>query len=168
MNCLMRLIAFEVIERRLPGSTPYDDAETYEPTIGSPSRPSTDVALARLALATVAVPARDDRRRAFVAATALLAARPTEAQAAISHILAADLGAGPLTWLLTVVREGTRDGELSDDLAAQLILLARSNLLSVRVLAADILATAGRPIPAPPATAAHPALLQGLADALRE
>ncbi|MCH6165155.1 AAA family ATPase [Pseudonocardia alaniniphila] len=161
-------IAFEVIEQRLPGSTPYDNTETYEPTIASPSRSSTDIGLTRLALATLAMPARDDRRRALVAATALLAARPTEAQAAISHVLTADLGAGPLTWLLTVVREGTRDGELADDLATQLTLLARSDPLSVRALAADILANAGRPIPTPPATAAHPALRLALADTPRE
>ena len=160
--------ALEVIEHRLPGSTPYDNAETYKPTTASPSRSSTDVTLTRLALATLAMPARDDRRRALVTATALLAARPAEAQAAISHVLAADLGAGPLTWLLTVVREGTRDGELTDDLAAQLMLLARSDLLSVRALAAEILANAGRPIPAPPAMATHPSLQLALADALRE
>ena len=160
--------AFQVIEHGLPGRTYYDDAETYEPTIAPASQSSTNAALARLALATLAMPARDDRRRALVAATVLLAARRVMAQTAAAHVLAAGLGAGPLTWLLTVLRDGLRGSELADDLADQLADLARSDLLSVRALAAEILSNTGRQSPAPPGTAAHPAHTRAVADALAE
>ena len=160
--------AFQVIEHRLPGSAYYDDAETYEPTTAHAAQSSTDVALAHLALATLAMPTRDDRRCALVAGTVLLAARPVTAQAAAVYVLAADLGAGPLTWLLTVLLDGPRGGELAEDLADRLADLARSDLLSVRALAAEILSNAGRQAPTPPATAAHPALTRAVADALAE
>jgi len=160
--------AFQVIAHRLPGSTPYDDAETCEPATAPATRSTTDVALARLALAVVAMPTRADRRRALVAASVLFAARPAVAQTAIAHVLGADLGAGPLTWLLAVVRDGLRDASLTDNLAAQLTVLARSDLLSVRALAAEILERAGRPVPAPPASEAHPILQRSVAEALAE
>jgi hypothetical protein len=114
------------------------------------------------------MPERADRRRALVAATVLLAARPMVAQAAAARVLTADLGSGPLTWLVTVLRDGLRGAVMADDLADQLTDLARSDLLSVRVLAADILSSAGRQVPDPPATAAHPAITRALADALAE
>src|SRR5690606_35135802 len=74
--------AYEVIAYRLPGIAPLG-SETYEPTVGPVPQSSIDVALSRLALATLAMPDRADRRRALLAATVLLAARPTEAQAAV-------------------------------------------------------------------------------------
>ena len=98
----------------------------------------------------------------------LLAARPVLAQTAIVQVLGADLGAGPLTWLLTVLREGIVGRDLCDDLAAQLTNLAHNELLSVRALAAQILADTGHPVPAPPATPAHPVLQRAVADALVE
>jgi hypothetical protein len=159
--------AFQVIEHRLPGRTNYENG-AYEPTADAASQSTTDLALADLALAALAMPARDDRRRALVATTALLAARSAAAQTAAAHVLAADLGAGPLTWLLTVLRDGLRDGDLSDDLADQLASLARGDLLSVRAVAAGILSNAGRQAPSPPGTAAHPALARAVADALAE
>jgi hypothetical protein len=159
--------AFQVIEHRLPGTTPYDD-ESYEPTTTRTARSDTDDALAHLALATIAMPSRDDRRRALVAATVLIAARPAVGQAAAARVLAADLGAGPLTWLLTVVRECSGDGHLTDEIAGELTALSQSDLLSVRTSAAEILASSGRRVPSPPATAAHPALQHGVADALKK
>ncbi len=158
--------AFDVIEYRLPGTTPYDDAESYEPTTAPDCRATTDVALARFALATVAMPARADRRRALVAATVLLAARPVVARAAVMEVLDAGLGAGPLTWLLAVVHDGIGDSGVPDNLAARLTQLTRSELLSVRALAAEVLTKARRPVPAPPATAAHPLLERAVADDL--
>ena len=160
--------AFQVIEHRLPGNTPYDNSEKYLPTTTSASESTTNVALARLAMATLAMPARADRRRALVAATVLLAARPVLAQTAIVQVLGADLGAGPLTWLLTVLREGIVGRDLRDDLATQLTNLAHNDLLSVRALAAQILADTGHPVPAPPATPAHPVLQRAVTDALAE
>jgi len=159
--------AFTVIEYRLPG-TVHLGSEVYEPTTDPAAQDSIDLGLGGLALATLAMPERADRRRALVAGTVLLAARPTVAQAAAARLLAADLGAGPLTWLLTVLRDGLRGGELADDLADQLADLAGSDLLSLRVLAADLLSNAGRQAPDPPATAAHPTITRALADALAE
>jgi hypothetical protein len=159
--------AFGVIAHRLPG-TAHLGAGVYEPTTGPASRGDIDFALTRLALAILAMPERADRRRALVATTVLLAARPAEAQAAASRVLAADLGAGPLTWFLSILRDGVRGRELTDDLAARLTALARSDLLSVRVTAADILGITGHPVPDPPGTAAHAALSSAVADALTE
>jgi len=154
--------AFAVIAHRLPGTADIGPG-TYEPTTGPVVQCNIDIALSRLALATLAMPERADRRRTLVAATVMLAARPAEAQAAAARVLAADLGAGPLTWLLRVLSDGLRDAPLADDLAAQLVTLARSDLLSVRVEAANVLAAAGLPVPDPPATLAHPALACAIA-----
>lgn len=159
--------AFTVIAYRLPG-TVHIGSEVYEPTTDPAAQDRIDTGLGRLALATLAMPERADRRRALVAATVLLAARATVAQAAAARVLTADLSAGPLTWLLTVLRDGLRGAGLADDLADRLTDLAQSDLLSVRVLAADILSGAGRQVPGPPATAAHPAVTRALAEALAE
>lgn len=158
--------AFSVIAYRLPGSAKILH-DAYSPATESATRQDIDTALSRLTLATLAMPDRADRRRALVAATVLLTARPAEAQAAAARVLAADLGAGPLTWLLTALRERLKGTPITDDLAGQLASLARSDLLSVRAEAAIILSMAGRPVPSPPATPAHPALVRAATEDLQ-
>lgn len=159
--------AMDVIAYRVPGFVHVDsnvcDADAPPATVGS-----IDVALSMLAMATLALPNRADRRGALVATTILLAARPVVAQLAAARVLAADLGAGPLTWLLCVLRDCLRGSHLVDVLANRLSVLATCDLLSVRVLAAEVLRAAGRHVPDPPATAAHPALSSAVARALTQ
>ncbi|MFI1400480.1 hypothetical protein [Streptomyces sp. NPDC020681] len=105
-----------------------------------------------------------DKRRALIAATVLLAGRPSQAQAALAHVLSFDLGAGPLTWLLTVLNSHLPDGPIDGALVEQLIALCRSDMLSVRAEASAILTRAGRQPPPPPATVAHPTLARAMTE----
>jgi hypothetical protein len=155
--------AFDVVEYRLPGTRHYIERGSYVPSPGQPSRDAMDTALARLAAATLAMPLRDDRRRALVVLTVLLATRPMQAQAAAVRLLSANIGSGPLTWVLVVLRDGI-DGDISPDLARVLTDLAQSDWLSVRALAGEILTSSGRPAPAPPATEPELAMTRALAD----
>lgn len=125
-----------------------------------------DTALCRLALATLALPERGDKRRALITATVLLACRPGQAQAAVAHALSYDLGAGPLTWLLTVLNSHLPDGPLDAALVGQLKTLCGSDLLSVRVEASAVLTRAGHQPPSLAATAAHPTLAHAVRAAL--
>lgn len=152
--------AFEVIAHRLPGDTELGFS-AYRATPQPASQEEVDLALARLALSTLALPERGDRRRALVAAT-VLAVRPDHLQSAAARALAESIGVGPLTWLLTVLRNLLRTTTLNDPLVDQLTHLASSDLLSVRVAAAGNLADAGRMPPPPPATPAHPLVRHGV------
>ncbi|WP_158715013.1 ATP-binding protein [Kitasatospora phosalacinea] len=154
--------AFSVIAHRLPGKIDLG-AGVYQPPQKPTEQHDIDAALSRLSLATFATPERPDRRRGLLAASVLLTARPTAAQAAIARVLAADIGAGPLGWLLTVLHDGLPESELDTDLVGQVTALARSTMLSVRAEAARVLAAAGCPVPDPPATPAHPFLIHALA-----
>ncbi|PQP14015.1 hypothetical protein C5613_41520 [Rhodococcus opacus] len=148
--------ACEVIEHRLPGRMDLG-VGAYQAPLRPATQEEVDHALGLLALSTLALPERGDRRQALVAAT-VLAARPDHLQSAATLVLAADIGAGPLTWLLTTLCGLLRTPTLTDALRDQLITMARSDVLSVRVVAADILAGLGGEPPAPPATPAHPLL----------
>ncbi|RJQ92768.1 ATP-binding protein [Amycolatopsis panacis] len=157
--------AMATIAYRVPG-TVNGESEVYDPEAPLATGGEVDVALSRLILATITLPDRADRRRALVATTVLLACRPVPAQTAAAHVLTADLGAGPLTWLLSVLRDGLHGRKLLDVLVQQLSRLARCDLLSVRVLAGEILEAAGHHVPNPPATTAHPTLSNALAKNL--
>lgn len=154
--------AYEVIAHRLPGRAHLDHG-AYLPVPEQTTQHGIDTALCRLALATLALPERGDKRRALIAATVLLAGRPGPAQAALSHVLSFSLGAGPLTWLLTVLHSHLPDGPLDAALLDQLVTLCGSDMLSVRAEASAVLARAGHQPPSPPATAAHPALVRAVA-----
>ncbi|AZM58146.1 MULTISPECIES: ATP-binding protein [unclassified Streptomyces] len=157
--------AYDVIAHRLPGDARLGDG-AYHPVPEPATQHDIDTALCRLAVATIALPERDDKRRALLAATVLLAARPRQAQAALAHILSFDLGAGPMTWLLTVLHSHLPDGPLDPALHEQLAALCTSDMLSVRVEASAVLTSAGYQPPSPPATAAHPTLAQTIAAQL--
>ncbi|MFJ3278997.1 AAA family ATPase [Streptomyces halstedii] len=154
--------AYEVIAHRLPGRAHLNHG-AYLPVPEQTTQHGIDTALCRLALATLALPERGDKRRALIAATVLLAGRPGPAQAALSHVLSFSLGAGPLTWLLTVLHSHLPDGPLDAALLDQLVTLCGSDMLSVRAEASAVLARAGHQPPSPPATAAHPALVRAVA-----
>ncbi|MGA5444312.1 AAA family ATPase [Streptomyces griseoincarnatus] len=158
--------AYDVIAHRLPGDARLGDG-VYHPVPEPATQHDIDTALCRLAVATISLPERGDKRRALLAATVLLAARPRQAQAALAHVLSFGLGAGPLTWLLTVLHSHLPDGPLDAALHDQLVALCTSNMLSVRVEASAVLTSAGHQPPSPPATAAHPTLAQSIAAQLR-
>lgn len=157
--------AYGVIAHRLPGDARLGSG-AYHPVPEPTTQHAIDTALCRLAVATIALPERGDKRRALLAATALLAARPRQAQAALAHVLSFDLGAGPLTWLLTVLHSHLPDGPLDAALHEQLVALCTSDMLSVRVEASAVLTRAGHQPPSPPATAAHPTLAHTIAAQL--
>ncbi|MFJ4648310.1 hypothetical protein ACIP6Q_32960 [Streptomyces bobili] len=157
--------AYEVIAHRLPGDARLGDG-AYHPVPEPATQNDIDTALCRLALATIALPERGDKRRALLAATVLLAGRPRQAQAALAHVLSFGLGAGPLTWLLTVLHSHLPDGPLDAALHERLVALCTSDMLSVRVEASAVLTGAGHQPPSPPATAAHPTLAHTIAAQL--
>lgn len=158
--------AFEVIAHRLPGDARLGHG-AYCPVPAIVTQDEIDIALCRLALATVALPERGDKRRALIAATVLLASRPDHAQLALAHVLSFDLGAGPLTWLLSILKSRLPAGPLTAALAKELVVLSGSEMLSVRVEASSILVKAGHRPVAPPATAAHPTLVSAVTAFLR-
>ncbi|MEV2248765.1 AAA family ATPase [Streptomyces sp. NPDC049970] len=156
--------AYEVITHRLPGDARLGDG-AYRPSPALATQHDIDTALCTLALATLALPERGDKRRALIAATVLLASRPSQAQTALAHVLSFSLGAGPLTWLLSVLRDHLPPGPLDAALHEQLVVLCSSGMLSVRAGAAEILTRAGHEPPSPPATQAHPTLARAIAAA---
>ncbi|KOX42417.1 AAA family ATPase [Streptomyces sp. NRRL F-7442] len=165
--------AHDVIAHRLPGDAGLGHGAYHpqpEPEPEPEPEPATqhdiDTALCRLALATVALPDRGDKRRALIAATVLLASRAAQAQAAFAYVLSFDLGAGPLTWLLTVLHSQLPEGPLDAALREQLEALCGTGMLSVRAEASAVLTRAGYRPPSPPATAAHQTLARTISAAL--
>ncbi|WP_423834346.1 AAA family ATPase [Streptomyces manipurensis] len=153
--------AYEVIAHRLPGDARLDDG-VYQPSPEPTAQQNIDTALCTLALATLALPERGDKRRALIAATVLLASRPGQAQTAIANVLSFSLGAGPLTWLLSVLCDHLPPDPLDAALLDRLVALCTSDMLSVRAEAAAILTRAGHQPPPPPATPAHPTLTRAV------
>jgi hypothetical protein len=159
--------AFAVISNRLPG-----DADrfghTYRPTATPHLAEMLAVAMATLAVATVAQPMRADLRQALLASTLLLTCRPDVGQAAVAHVLAADLDSGRATWLLDVVRTCLREGDLTDDLAAVATQLAATDFLSVRAAATSVLTAHDRPVPELPASEPAPSVRAAFNDLMDE
>jgi hypothetical protein len=120
--------------------------------------------MSKLTLATIAQPMRADLRQTLVAAALLVTCRPRTAQAALVHILRAGLDAGRITWLLDVVRTCLPIGKLIEEMADVLVQLARSDWLSVRALADEILDAHGRPVPPPPPTEPDPKVRAAFQD----
>ncbi|MET9509404.1 hypothetical protein ABZX62_13115 [Streptomyces flavidovirens] len=150
-----------------PTACPATPASVTTPTSRARPRPhsTTSTPLCTLALATLALPERGDKRRALIATTVLLASSPSQAQTALAHVLSFSLGAGPLTWLLSVIREHLPPGPLETALHEQLVVLCSSDMLSVRAGTAEIVTRAGHQPPSPPATPAHPTLARAIASA---
>ncbi|MFC0112618.1 AAA family ATPase [Kibdelosporangium aridum] len=159
--------AFPIIQHRLPGVAERA-GHTYRPTATPDSQEALEVAMATLALATISQPMRADLRQTLVAAALLVTCRPRIGQAALVHILRAGLDAGRTTWLLDVVRAYLPIDELIDEMAEALAQLARTDWLSVRVLAGQILDAHGRSVPYPPATEPAPKVRAAFHDLMGE
>ncbi|WP_433789743.1 ATP-binding protein [Actinoplanes sp. CA-252034] len=158
--------ALSVIARRLPGAAERG-AHTYRPTV-EPDGEAVDEALAALALATIVQPLRADLRQSLLAAALLLTCRPKCAQTVLARIFRRGLDAGRTTWLLEVISACLPGGELTEELAAELAILARTDWLSVRSLAAAISQRHGRVVPDPPATEPAPQLRVAFRELLGE
>lgn len=157
--------AHAIISRRLPG-TAHTGGHTYRPTPFPDSPADLNLAMAILALSTIAQPTRDQIRVALVATGFLLTLRPAIAQKAIAALLQSGLDAGRITWLLEAIRTHVPSGALVDDLANELTELAKSHWLSVRHHAGQILLEHGRPVPDPPATEPTPQVRAAIHAAL--
>ncbi|MFJ8955269.1 AAA family ATPase [Streptomyces sp. NPDC102381] len=157
--------AYEVITHRLPGNAHLEHS-AYHPVPEPATQHDIDTALCRLALAALALPERGDKRRALVSAVVLLTSRPAQAQDALAHVLSFDLGAGPLTWLLTVLHSYLPDAPLAISLRERLEDLCHSTMLSVRAEASAILTRSGHQPPSPVATSAHATLIRAISAAV--
>jgi hypothetical protein len=158
---------FSVIQHRLPGIAERA-GHTYQPTVTPDSQEALDVALATLALATISQPLRADLRQTLIATTLLVTCRPKIGQAALVHVLRANLDTGRTTWLLDVLLVCLPIGELTDEMAAELTRLAATDWLSVRALAGQILDAHGRSVPDPPATEPAPKVRAAFHELMEE
>ena len=98
-------------------------------------------------MATICQPNREDIRAALLALTVLTSCRPALAQAAVNSVLQAGLDAGRTSWVLETLRNHLPLGQLTQALAAELTALAKTDRLSVRTLAGEVLEHHGRPVP---------------------
>lgn len=147
--------AFHVIASRAPRVHPSDDPE--EPY--SPENPdeaaetpgNLDGAVAIAALAGLAHPSREDKRRSLLAAQVLLEERPQDAAIAFSTALATVPDPGNLTWLLALLDDaGDRAEPIVEYCREVLSALALGPYLTVRALARRLLK---EEIPLPPSSA---------------
>ena len=142
---------YNVLRDRVPG-TPARGHHTYNPTKAPDPIDHLNDALAILAVASISQGMRADLRRALLAVTLLLTCRPSIAQTALVWVLEHPLDAARITWLLEVVKDCLPHGQLTDEMAASLTTRSQTDMLSVRVVAAEILRSRNKPVPVPPAT----------------
>lgn len=135
--------AFAVISSRAPRVHPSDDPELpYRPPREDPGTAvlgDLDRALARAAVAGIAHPGREQKRRAFLALQALLVLRPETAADAVKTALKSLSDPATLGWLLCVIERTDRGHEVARVAVEELTELAKSSYLSVRVLARRLL-----------------------------
>lgn len=159
--------AFRVIERRLPrtGETddpflPYEPDEAFGASDRTLRRPpwSLDQAIGALAVAGIAGPGREQKRRSLIAIATLLEYRPSALKPGLVLALSADLDTPTLTWLLDlVVLAGSPKTAISGS-ADALVRLSTAPALVVRTLAREILQAIGQPRPPLPLAAPNMAL----------
>jgi len=143
--------SFDIFRERVPGIASRDH-HVYKPTTSPEESSELNNALATLAVASISQGMRADLRRALLAVTLLLTCRPLIGQTALVRVLEQPVDAARITWLLEVVQDCVPRGQLTDTMSATLTTLARTDLLSVRVLAAGTLAAHHKVVPNPPAT----------------
>lgn len=154
--------ALSVIAHRAPRVHPTDDPdEPYtvsDPDDGAEILGDLDPALATAALAGLAHPARENKRRSLLAAQLLLAERSAAAAPAFKVALANLSDPATLTWLLRVLEHaGELAGPVITRCAPVLRRLASGPHLTVRTLARRLIGEVDSPMPPP--TPADSALL---------
>jgi hypothetical protein len=154
--------ALEVINARTPRTDPRDDPDLpYLPaTPESGEEPPGDVnaALATAAIAGIARPEREAKRRALLATALLVQERPAAAAAGVRTALARQSDPATLAWFLAVLTEHAGADSAALALSADaLTTLAAGPHLAVRAAAHALL----RPAPdLPPPGSADPELLK--------
>lgn len=148
--------ALEVISKRAPRINAYDDPDQpyvpLAPDPGGRAPGDLDAALAAAAIAGVARPEREAKRRALLATKYLLALQPALAATGIKHALANQSDPATLSWLLSLLDQSA--GPESPAMVASadsLTALAAGPHLTVRVLARSLSRTP------PPLAAPEPA-----------
>lgn len=135
--------ALAVIDARTPRIHPHDDPDLPylppSPDHGGKAPGDVDAALATAAIAGLARPEREAKRRALLATEHLLAERPAAAADGIRHALANLSDPATLTWLLSLlVRSAGPGSEVLASSGDALAALAAGPHLAVRVLARSL------------------------------
>jgi hypothetical protein len=162
--------ALAVIAERTPRVHPTDDPdEPYtapDPDDGEPAPGDLDAAFATAALAGLAHPWRENKRRSLLAAKLLLAERPEAACRAFEMALANLSDPATLTWLLRILdRAGDAATPVVNYCEGVLAELAGRPHLTVRALARRLLGHRDD-VPMPPPSPADTVLLAGNAEKL--
>lgn len=155
--------AADVIATRTPRLHPDDDPEfPYIPPAKGDAATTEDAlnaAMAAAAVAGVAHPGREQKRRALVALSLLIVDRPRVTADALADLL--EVVADPLTlsWILAVLREaGSASADTKKLCERPLRALAQRPHLTVRALARGLLADVGVSAPPPPVGTPDPRL----------
>ena len=156
--------AFAVIVDRVPRVADIDDpADVYvvpDPDGGADLLGDIDAALAAAAVAGLAHPSREQKRRSLVAVQLLIDQRTTAVAPAIESALLSLSDPATLTWLLRVIEiAGDKAAPITATCRKALIRLAQGPWLTVRVLARRLLSSDD--IPAVPYSEPDRALLDG-------
>lgn len=161
--------AFGMIASRAPRVDDSDDPDIpYDPPCpdaGEPAPGDLEGALALAAIAALAHPGRENKRRALLAVQLLLEERPLVCARVISLALDAISDPATLTWLLSVLESSDCPSGLVLE-ACQTVLrdLATNDHLTIRTLARRMIT--GDPPPLPPPVPPNNALLGEQAEAL--
>lgn len=150
--------ALEIIDARTPRIHPHDDPDLpYQPPLpdhGEKAPGDVDAALAAAAVAGLARPEREAKRRALLATEHLLAERPDATAEGITDALANLSDPATLTWLLSLLAQSTApNAKALASSGDALRALAAGPHLVVRVLARSLIDPApslGPPEPADP------------------
>jgi len=156
--------AASVIASRLPRLHQNDDPEfPYIPVASEMSGGATgdlEVAIACAAIAGIAHPGREQKRRSLVAISLLAREKPVVAAKALELLLKDISDPLTLSWLLaTLLNAGEVRSEIARISEQPLRVLAENPHLTVRALAAELLSSAGFDLPVPPSSTPDPLLL---------
>ena len=155
---------FAVIAERAPwvhaSEDPEDPYIPADPGDSAISQSDLDAAFALGALASLAHPGREKKRRSLLAARLLLSERPTAAAAAFDAALSALSDPATIVWLLRLIELcGSDNTPIVAECKRTLTRLATGQHLVVRALARRLLGTDAPPLP-PPSSADEELLCQ--------
>ena len=146
--------AFSVIADRLPRVAVTDDPDDVylmpEPDTGVDVPGDIDVAFAAAAIAGLAHPGREQKRRSFVAIQVLIDERPSAIAPAIGPALSSLSDTATLTWLLRLIElSGERPTAILSECDAVLVKLMKRPHLTVRALSRRLFPSREVPLPFP-------------------
>ncbi len=147
--------ACAVISKRAPrvhaSEDPEDPYVPADPADGAIAQSDLDAAFALGALASLAHPGREKKRRSLLAARLLLSERPAAAAAAFDAALGALSDPATIVWLLRLIElSGSENAPVVARCKQTLTRFATGQHLAVRALARRLLETDAPPLPLPP------------------